>query len=435
MIGAVIIKKKTHEEYVAQVAEINPNIEVIGHYTGSMDKTLHRCKIDGYEWYVIPNSILHGTGCPKCNRLKQSEKYTKTHSQYVLEVAKINPNIEVVGEYAGCETPILHRCKIDGYEWSTTPNSILSGTGCPRCVKCEKYGHDEYVRRVSEINPNIEVVGRYVDAKTKILHRCKIDGNVWNAVPCHILRGNGCLVCYKNKRTKTHEQYVKEVAEINANIEVVGLYVDNHTNILHRCKIDGYEWLASPRNILSGKGCPVCAGNKKCGHEEYIKKVAKINNNIEVVGTYINAHTSILHRCKIDGNEWYATPNRILSGRGCPKCNESKGEKIIANWLDENNILYEPQKRFENCRSKKPLPFDFYLPHYNICIEYNGIQHYEPIDYFGGEERFKENVKRDKIKENYCSENNICLIKIAYNMDIYEELQKLYELLALSEVA
>ena len=196
-------KKKTHDEYVAQVATINPNIEVLGNYMDSMTKILHKCKIDGYEWHVIPNSILQGTGCPECNRREQSEKYTKTHAQYVLEVSKLNPNIEVVGEYVGCEIPILHKCKIDGYEWMTKPSNILNGTGCPRCVKCEKYGHDEYVRRVSKINPNIEVIGIYIDAKTKILHRCKIDGHNWYAAPYHILRGAGCPICLKNKRTKT----------------------------------------------------------------------------------------------------------------------------------------------------------------------------------------------------------------------------------------
>lgn len=428
-------KKKTHEEYVEQVAVINPNIEVIGIYVDSMKKILHRCKIDGCEWYVIPNSILHGTGCPKCNRRERAEKHTKTHSQYVLEVAKLNPNIEVVGEYVGCETPTLHKCKIDGYEWMTKPSNIIGGKGCPRCAKCEKYGHDEYVRRVSEINSNIEVIETYIDAKTKILHKCKIDGCVWYATPSHILRGTGCPECYKNKRTKAHEQYVKEVATINPNIEVVGVYIDNHTKILHKCKIDGHEWYAQPKNILIGHSCPECAGNKRYGLEEYIKKVAKINNNIEVVGVYVNAHTSILHRCKIDGCEWYATPNNVLGGStGCPKCSASKGEKIIANWLDEHKILYEPQKRFNDCRDKNPLPFDFYLPCYNVCIEYNGIQHYEPVGYFGGQEAFENVVMRDKIKEDYCNENNVHLIKIAYDTDIYEELQKLYELLIMNKV-
>lgn len=190
-------------------------------------------------------------------------------------------------------------------------------------------------------------------------------------------------------RKKTQKEYVEEVFEINPNIEVVGEYIDANTKILHRCKIDGCEWRVTPNAILRGKGCPKCAGNERYGHNGYIKRVAEINLNIEVLGVYVNAHTSILHRCKIDGYEWFATPNGILSGGGCPKCNESRGEKAVTNWLNKNNILYESQKRFDDCRNKNPLPFDFYLPQYDVCIEYNGIQHYEPVDYFGGQKNWK----------------------------------------------
>ena len=261
-------------------------------------------------------------------------------------------------------------------------------------------------------------------------------------MPNNILHGQGCLDCGKekigNKFRKTHEQYIKELAEINPNIEAIGLYVGSMTKILHRCKIDGCEWYAIPNSILQGCGCPECSIRKQIKrqtktHDQYIQEVAKISFDIEVIGEYAGDGTPILHKCKIDGHEWMARPGNILQGQGCPKCNTSKGEKTIANWLNKNNISYEQQKIFDGCRNKLPLPFDFYLTDYNIAIEYNGKQHYEPVDYFGGKEAFESVVMRDKIKENYCSDNNIHLIKIAYNTNIYEELQKLYELLIMDE--
>lgn len=83
-------------------------------------------------------------------------------------------------------------------------------------------------------------------------------------------------------------------------------------------------------------------------------------------------------------------------------CNISKGEVEIENYLIMNNINYTSQKTFDGCSNKSLLRFDFYLPDHNTCIEYNGRQHYEVVEYFGGIDNFIESQKRDKIKEQYC---------------------------------
>lgn len=357
----------------------------------------------------------------------------KTHEEYVEEVAKINPNIKVMDKYIDANTKILHKCKIDNYEWLAAPSKILIGRGCPRCGGNERYGHSEYVKRVFIKNPNIEVIEEYINAKTKILHRCKIDGYEWYAKPNSILSGRGCPRCCKKER-KTNDDYIKNVTNINPFIEVVEKYINAKTPILHKCKIDGHEWVISPDNILRGCGCPVCAKNKKYTHEEYVNKVSEVNPDIEIIGKYVGSLIPILHKCKIDGHEWMVRPSVILYGSGCPKCNSSKGEKAIASWLDKRNVLYESQKRFDNCKNILSLPFDFYLPDYNICIEFQGKQHYEPVEYFGGIENFKKIVNRDKIKEKYCEENNILLYKISYFEDVNKELEKLYELIKTQNV-
>lgn len=352
----------------------------------------------------------------------------RTHEDYVKEINKINSNIEVVGQYIGANIKILHRCKIDGYEWHVAPNVLLHGSGCPMCYGNIKKTHDSYMKELLEINPYIEVIGSYINNKTKILHRCKIDGYEWEVSPSNILSGKGCPVCSKKKK-RSHDEYINEVAKLNKNIEVIGEYTSCNIKMLHKCKIDGCEWYATPNNILKGKGCPKCSGNKKKTHEEYVKNVYFINQDIEVIGNYTNAHASILHKCKVCGLEWSASPNTILSGSGCPKCKKSKGEKIISSWFDKMNILYEQQKTFENCKDINLLSYDFYLPEYNLCVEYQGQQHYYPVNYFGGEDRFKIQQKHDDIKRKYCKDNNIMLIEIPYYKDIYEELIKMHELM------
>ena len=295
----------------------------------------------------------------------------------------------------------------------------------------KKKTHEEYVYELSIKNPTVKVIGKYVDSNTKIMHYCSVHNIYWDTTPSRVLHGVGCEMCRKEKfrkaMCKTHQQYVEEVHLINPNISVVENYIDATTPIKHYCNKHDVYWYALPDNILSGHGCMECGKEKisdknRKTHEQYVKELEVANSNIVVVDVYINALTPILHKCLIDGHEWYASPANILYGTGCPKCNESKGEKNIGKWLNDNNIRYVSQKIFNDCKYIRPLPFDFYLPDYNICIEYNGMQHYKPINYFGGEINFEIQQKRDNIKRNYCKNNNIKLLEISYDKDIENEL-------------
>ena len=126
--------------------------------------------------------------------------------------------------------------------------------------------------------------------------------------------------------------------------------------------------------------------------------------------------------CK-DHGIFEQTPTLHYSGFGCSICNSSsKGELKIFKYLKNYKINFENQYSFKNCRNILPLPFDFYLPDHNLCIEYDGIQHFKPIIQFGGDIEFKKVQLRDKIKTKYCNDNNIKLLRIKYNENIIEKL-------------
>ena len=106
--------------------------------------------------------------------------------------------------------------------------------------------------------------------------------------------------------------------------------------------------------------------------------------------------------------------NFIRAGiRRCPVCvkSNSSGEVIIENYLDSIGIRYEREKRFNDCRDRRTLPFDFYLPGHNLIIEFDGQQHYYPIF---GEESFLKTKKHDIIKDSYCNTNKINILRIPY---------------------
>ena len=355
----------------------------------------------------------------------------KTHEKYISEVAIKNPNIEVIGKYSGAHTKILHKCKIDGYEWECLPNNIIKGHGCPKCSGNAKKTHEEYVEELHIKNPIIRVMERYSGARTKILHHCLKHDVYWKTYPETILNGSGCHLCMNEKiaekNSMSHDEYINELKQINSNVVVLGEYVNMKTQILHKCLLHNYEWMTMPESTLQGCGCPKCRSEKiaekqQCTHEEYVQKLKEVNKNIIPIESYIKANTPILHQCLKDNHKWMATPANILYGYGCPKCNESKGEKRISLLLDENNIEYECQKCFDDCKDIKPLPFDFYLPKLNKMIEYDGKQHYEPIDFFGGQEYWEYIQRHDEIKNQYCKDNNIQLLRIPYYKNVDEEL-------------
>ena len=140
-----------------------------------------------------------------------------------------------------------------------------------------------------------------------------------------------------------------------------------------------------------------------------------------------------LWKCLCDcGNEHICSTTDLTSGHtmSCGCLNKSKGEMYIENILNTLNIDYIKQKRFHDCRNIKPLPFDFYLPNINTCIEYDGEQHYKSITHFGGEVRFIERQKNDEIKNMYCNSNNIKLIRIPYTKTNEEINKIIYDLVS-----
>ena len=203
-------------------------------------------------------------------------------------------------------------------------------------------------------------------------------------------------------------------------------YKNNRTKIKIICPIHGL-FEQTPYKHLIGRGCHYCAGNLQLNTIDFIKKSNEIHNYLYdySLSKYINTITKVKIICPKHG-VFEQTPNCHLNqGYGCQKCSESKGEKQIRKFLEKNEIKYNYEKTFENCKFKYKLKFDFYLPDYNTCIEYNGIQHYKPVNYFGGEKVLKYQKNNDKIKDIYCKSNNIELLTIKYDEDIIPKLKNI----------
>ena len=421
-------KRKTREEYINELKNKALNMELIGDYIDYNTKTLHYCMKHDVYWDTTPGHILSGKGCWECGKEKRRAKRRKSEEQYIAELAIKNPTIKLKGKYQTTNTAVEHYCEIHNFLFNIRPADALRGKGCKYC-KSDKIKvaisktEDEYVTELAIKNPTVRLTGPYLGYDISTEHYCLLHNITWKARPGNILNGKGCWQCRSekigDKLRKPEDVYVKELYIKNTDIEFAGEYIDSKTPVRHYCKKHEIYFNITPISALRGAGCHKCGSERlsisqRKSEEQYIMELQEKHPNIILDAEYVGGHVNTPHKCLVCGCEWSPRPSNLLTGYGCPGCNQSKGEKQVETWLQNHEIIFVPQYKFDDCCDKKPLPFDFYLPDYNLCIEYQGQQHYDAIEYFGGEKSLKYTQHHDKIKKNYCINNNIQLIYIPY---------------------
>ena len=262
--------------------------------------------------------------------------------------------------------------------------------------------------------------------KSKSLFKCDIDGYEWESTLDAVrnARATGCPKCAHVARITNIKDVNKWLRDNNRNIECT--YYDGQvgsSKSKFKCLIDGYEWNSKFSNIKSGKGCPVCSNLKRITDINEVNQWLIDNNrDMECIDYCGNLRELSEFRCKICNKTWKSTFNNIKNGNSCPHCSASKGERHIAKILDEYKIQYKTQYWFDDCRIQLPLPFDFALFKDDKLIglcEYQGEQHYEPVDFANkgvkwAEKQFERNQISDNIKRTYCKDKDIRLLEIPY---------------------
>jgi very-short-patch-repair endonuclease len=198
--------KLTHEEFVSQLKEINPNIKVNGLYISTHEKIQVECKICKHKWPARPSGLKRQKGCPICAQKRNNKKRKHTHEQFIKDLKKVTTQINVLGRYIDNSTKIPVECKVCAHKWPATPNGLKRGrTGCPVCGikrRAEKktHTHEQFIKDLLQINSNIKVIGRYIKAQTKIEVSCKICDHHWRPKPCGLKNGLGCPRCAKMRQ-------------------------------------------------------------------------------------------------------------------------------------------------------------------------------------------------------------------------------------------
>lgn len=337
-------------------------------------------------------------------------KTTRT-IEFFIEYAKQKNGKCISTEFKNGKSILEFECHL-GHRWKTQSTNIShSSSWCPHCSGHVK-DNIETFKRIA-----IERGGKclseiYINSKSKLKYKCG-NGHIWDAIPENTKNGNAwCPYCDDSLPLTISE--MKKMAIDRGGECLSDVYVNNHTNLKWKCAV-GHEWFAPPNSIKSAKTwCRECCDSMK-KNMDIMHEIAKKNKGKCLSDTYINGNTNLEWECEF-GHRWFTKYNNIRKGTWCPKCApKSWGEKIIGDFLKKNNILFEGQKRFVDCRGvRNPLPFDFYLINENVLIEYDGRLHYCSIDYFDGDVGLENRKKMDSIKTNYCLLKNIKLIRIPY---------------------
>ena len=412
-------RKISHNEFIIKLHKVNKNITVVGKYEKAQKPLDVKCNICNHTWSITPNNLLSGHGCPMCHFNKLKKDLDKHCQEIMLKF----PSIIILDSPQDVYQEINCQCKKCNKIWTTTLNKLKNYKTSECCPICSgKTVNVELLHNV--INKNNISIEKYSERwSEKIKCTCNICGHTWKSTNTDLLNGKACSVC-TNKTKKTHEQFMQEVNSLNPNVEILSQYINAKTKIKRKCTICGDISFMLPKGILGGI-CKGCASQKmhslfSKSSEDYEKDFINKYKNYSLIDKYINAHTKIkiIHnKCQ---KSFMFHPSRIYDKTNhiCPYCypKNSNGEREIQNYLDKNNIIYIPHKTFFDLKGVNDgfLSYDFYLPDFNILIEFQGIQHYQAVDGMGGEDRFIIQKEHDKRKYNYAKENDIKLIEIPY---------------------
>lgn len=410
------------------------------------------CKIHNEPFTQTPHEILlHG--CPLCYQGNYIKEKTEFYKKVLTERYKdVIPHVDFSkitfpGSWQEVYNhPVTIICEECG-PVETTLGKLLTSTLTYPCPNHFNRGEslrltkEEFIRRANECHEPEEygysdVVYKSFNDKVWIKHN-KCGRKFQQTVHAH-LKGQGCSYCNNRKLFYPLEVYLEKVKEIHGDkydySRVPLTYKNLHSKIEIICKIEGHGswWANADGHLNDHTECPVCTMQKRImSWEEFLEKSIKVHGD-----KYDYSFAEILYKealskgvnlinlpifCKNCNSFFEQSKYRHILGSGCSYCNASSMENKIKDFLENNGIKYFFQKRYKwlyFVTPKNPLKLDFYLPEYNICIEYQGEQHYRPVEYFGGAETLGLYQQRDFKKKKILEKNNINVIKYSFKDSI-----------------
>jgi len=343
------------------------------------------------------------------------------------EVDKLKAsNLNYIGIIDGSKKKIVFTCNQHG-QLEQRFDVHIKNLKCPKCktLKNNKYTK-EYINSLIKKKKNRTAYKYFLEkdiynVKDKISIECDKHGKFEQRLHNHFNLGQICKECSIENRISITDD-LKNWIKVNE--YTIIKYNGYKSKSLIKC-VKKHLFKSTIDN-LKNYGCAICVEiNRLSKEREKFIEASKLT----WCDGFINFHYDTLiyngkrklFTMESDVGLISQLPDNHLRGF-LPR--KSTGETIIKNILDKYSINYEKEKKFDGCVNKRKLRFDFYIHDKNICLEYNGIQHYQKVDRFGGENAFNYQKNNDLIKSNFCEKNNIKLIIISYKDSIIDKLKE-----------
>ena len=280
-----------------------------------------------------------------------------------------------------------------------------------------KKTHEQFLLELHNINPDVEILSKYVDSKTHLKCRCKLCGYTYDSTPSNLLHGYRCKRCFGSIK-KTQEEFEECVHKLFPNLEVIGEYKAARFKVLMHCNVCGGDWEPKATHVLSGHGCPYCAG-RTCLSDfndmwTTAPEIAKLLVDPEYGYKYTkSSERKVYFRCPDCGDISFKRISNVYhQGLCCQKCSDgisypNKFIRAFLNQLPIYNLYYEYYPDWA-----RPYFYDDYFEYNDkrYLIEADGEQHYKNKVFFG--KMLEERQKIDNNKTMLATENGFILIRI-----------------------
>lgn len=312
-----------------------------------------------------------------------------------------------------------------GKEYKTQLESFKKGkTTCRDCsnekLRIERRHNIQDVINTLK-NNDIQLLSDYKNNREHIKVKCLICNHVWECGYETLKDVHRCPNCKLQESKVLKDDFIKRTTNFQNEYSIeYDNYLDMNSKIKIKHNICNKLYEISAKTIIYDRWkCPKCYGLVYQRNEDDFKKelYELTNGEYKLVGNYKTTKDKIIIKHIKCNKEYYTTPSLILKGYGrCPVCEYRKsiGEDRISLFFDINKIQYNKEYKFDDCKYINKLPFDFYLPDYNLCIEFDGKQHFYPVEHFGGIKGLEDRKMKDNIKNKYCRDNGINILRIPY---------------------
>jgi len=388
---------------IKKIANIKDGKCISSEYINNKKKLNFICKYN-HTWSAIPSKIKAGQWCPFCSG---NQKLTINDMKKLAN----GMNGECLSDtYVNSKSKLLWQCK-KGHQWWTIPDRIRNGFWCRKCKEVLTYNKRERLIGIKEIAINKGgkcLSSTYTNNSTKLEFICE-KKHKWFAAPEKIKSGSWCPKCSGNQKLTIN--IMKDIASSRGGECKSKKYINGKSKLLWRCKED-HEWWAIPDSIRRGSWCQICHGNYQ-HNLEMMKEIAKIRGGKCISNSYVNNSTDLLWECS-DGHQFKATPNRVRSsGRWCPTCSSSLGERICRELFEQifskKFPKYYPEWLINEEGNRMEL--DGYNKNLKLAFEHQGEQHYSLNTHFIKSKKKLDRRKHfDKLKVKLCNDHNITLI-------------------------